>query len=385
MAITAPASPRAYRRDRPVLWHHLDVGLIGIVLAISIVGVLMVFSATRGPATADNPADTSFLYRQGVFVVAGLIVMTIVASIDYRRLRALVPVGYLATVLLLVVTPFVARDIQGARAWIEFGGVRIQPSEFGKVVVILSLAAFFAAVDQVDLRRLLAGLMVVGLPVALVYLQNDLGTVLVYLAITGGMVLVTGVAPRNLAIVFFLLVGLIGVGLASDQLQEYQVARLTSFLSEDVDPDDWQALRAKENVEQAQIAIGNGGMFGQGLFQGSQTRSNLVFGQETDFIFSVVAEELGFVGAATLLTLFALLLARIWRIANLSADRLGMFICVGVFAMLLFHIFESVGMNLGLMPVTGIPLPFVSYGGSSLITMFAAIGLVLSVNMRRFS
>ncbi|NNE75129.1 MAG: rod shape-determining protein RodA, partial [Acidimicrobiales bacterium] len=267
--------------------------------------------------------------------------------------------------------------------WLEFGGIKIQPSEFGKVVVIVGVAAFFAAVERVDLKRLIGGLAIFALPVALIYIQNDLGTILVYAAIAGGMVLVTGVAPRHLAVVFLALVALIGIGLVSDQLQEYQLARLTSFLDEN--PQAGQAAEARWNVEQAQIAIGNGGLTGQGLFQGSQTRTDRVPAQETDFIFSVVAEELGFVGAGTLLALFALLLVRIWRIAHLAGDRFGLFICVGVFSMLLFHIFESVGMNLGLMPVTGIPLPFISYGGSSIVTMFAAVGLVLSVNMRRFS
>ncbi|MDH5236235.1 MAG: FtsW/RodA/SpoVE family cell cycle protein, partial [Acidimicrobiia bacterium] len=213
--------------------------------------------------------------------------------------------------------------------------------------------------------------------------QPDLGTILVYVAVTAGIVLLSGVRPRHLAAVLLGALLLIGAGLASNQLETYQLARFSAFLDET--PEDEAGQNARFNVEQAQIAIGNGGLTGTGLFEGSQTRSELVSEQQTDFIFTVVAEELGFAGSATLLALFALLLMRIWRIAQVAQDMFGALICMGVFSMLLFHVFQSVGMTLGMMPVTGIPLPFVSYGGSSLIAMFVAVGLVLNVNMHRYS
>ncbi|MGI9602601.1 MAG: rod shape-determining protein RodA [Acidimicrobiales bacterium] len=383
MAVATPQRQRDLGRDRPVLWHHLDVGLVGIVLVIAAIGVVVVYSATRGPATDLDPADTSYLVRQLFFVVVGTVAMALTAAFDYRRLRSLVPVLYGGLIVLLIGVLVLAPTINGIRAWYQVGGVQIQPSEFGKVVVIITLAAYFTAVSDIDLRRLLVGLAVAGLPIVLIYRQPDLGTILVYLAITAGIVLLSGVKPRHLAVVLLGVLVLIGAGLASNQLEAYQVARFTAFL--DDSPDDLAGQAARFNVEQAQIAIGNGGLTGTGLFEGSQTRSELVSEQQTDFIFTVVAEELGFAGSATLLVLFALLLLRIWRIAQLAQDPFGSLICIGVFSMLLFHVFQSVGMTLGMMPVTGIPLPFVSYGGSSLLTMFIAIGLVLSVNMRRFS
>ena len=383
MVLTTSDAGRAYRRDRAVLWHHLDLGLISIVVVISTLGALVVYSATRGPATEIQPADTSFLYRQILFIAAGLGVMTFVAAFDFRRLRHMVFALYGGLVLALIGLLVVGPEINGTQAWYQFGGIQIQPSELGKIVMILLLAAWFSVTNEVSLGRLAGGLALVGLPVLLIYRQPDLGTILVYLVITGGIILLSGVRPRHLALVMLGLLLLIGAGLASNQLESYQVGRFTAFLDET--PADQLGQEARFNVEQAQIAIGNGGLTGTGLFEGTQTRSELVSEQQTDFIFTVVAEELGFVGSATLLLLFAMLLARIWRIAQLTSDPFGALICAGVFSMVLFHVFQSVGMTLGMMPVTGIPLPFVSYGGSSMITMFAAIGLVLNVNMRRFS
>ncbi len=390
----APSRSQVYRRDRPVLWQHIDVGVITMVLGITAIGVLMVFSATRGPATELEPANTSFLVRQIVFAVLGFALMGAVAAFDYRKLRALSPVLYggllaaLAPLTFLAVSGaaenlFFAPEVNGIRAWYRLAGAQLQPAEFGKVVVIVALAAFLSSTADIDMRRLLLGLALVAVPVGFIYLQPDLGTILVFIAITGGMVVVSGVRPRHLVVVLVLLGLLVGAGLASNQLKAYQLARFTAFLDES--PEDQLAIGARENVEQAQIAIGNGGLTGTGLFQGTQTRSELVPEQQTDFIFSVVAEELGFIGSASLLLLFGLLLLRIWRIAHLAADTFGLLICAGVFSMLLFHIFQSVGMTLGIMPVTGIPLPFVSYGGSSMLTMFAGLGLVLSVHMHRFS
>ncbi|MDH4168792.1 MAG: rod shape-determining protein RodA [Acidimicrobiia bacterium] len=383
MALTASPRRRDLGRDRQVLWHHLDVGLIGIVLTISLIGVVVVFSATRGPATDLDPVDTSFVSRQVLFLLVAVAAMAVTAAFDYRRLRSLVPVAYGGLIVLLVGVLLVAPTINGIQAWYQVGGVQIQPSEFGKVILIVTLAAYFSAVSDVDIRRLAVGLVIAGVPMLLIYRQPDLGTILVYVAVTAGIVLLSGVRPRHLAAVLLGALLLIGAGLASNQLETYQLARFSAFLDET--PEDEAGQNARFNVEQAQIAIGNGGLTGTGLFEGSQTRSELVSEQQTDFIFTVVAEELGFAGSATLLALFALLLMRIWRIAQVAQDMFGALICMGVFSMLLFHVFQSVGMTLGMMPVTGIPLPFVSYGGSSLIAMFVAVGLVLNVNMHRYS
>jgi len=286
-------------------------------------------------------------------------------------------------VVSLVGVLVLGREINGARAWFELAGIRFQPSEPGKLVAIVALAWILSS-ERLPLRRLAAALASVGLLVALILLQPDLGTVLVYVAVTVALVVVSGVRAR--VIVALALVAATGTFAVfqSDVLADYQKARLTIFLFDEgeVSPD---LAPYAYNAEQAQIAIGNGGLTGQGLFQGTQTRSDLVPEQQTDFIFTVAGEELGFRGAGLLLGLFGLLVFRIWRIAMRARDRFDRLIAVGVMVMFLFQIFQSVGMTMGMMPVTGIPLPLVSYGGSSMITSLVALGLVAGVHRRRFS
>jgi rod shape determining protein RodA len=268
-------------------------------------------------------------------------------------------------------------EVNGARAWFQFAGYQLQPSEFGKLVIIVVLAAWFGSVETVNTQRLVAGLAMVALPTLIILKQPDLGTVLVYGAITAGMTLVAGVKGRHLFILTLLAVTGTVVVLQSDRLASYQVDRLLVFI------DDESNSGARYNLEQAQIAIGNGGLTGKGLFQGTQNNSDLVPEQQTDFIFTVIGEETGFVGSVVVLGLMALLLVRIWRIGQIADDRFGLLLSAGVFSMILFQIFQSVGMAIGIMPITGIPLPLVSYGGSSVLSTFLALGLVQSVHMRR--
>jgi rod shape determining protein RodA len=217
-------------------------------------------------------------------------------------------------------------------------------------------------------------------------LQPDLGTGLVLVAISAGMLLVAGVRGKHLLVLLIMGVVLTTVVLQSSLLKDYQVARLTAFTQQGVSTQGNPELaKAQYNVNQSKIAIGNGGALGQGLFQGPQTRLANVPEQHTDFIFTAVGEQLGFAGSATLLALFCIIAWRIWRTAQVARDSFGTLLCVGVLCLLMFQIFENVGMTMGIMPVTGIPLPFVSYGGSSTIAEFAAIGLVMNVYARRFS
>jgi rod shape determining protein RodA len=268
-------------------------------------------------------------------------------------------------------------EVKGARAWFQVGGNQFQPSELGKVVLILTLAAWLGRTEEPSGQRVVGAVALAGLPVVLIVLQPDLGTVLVYGAIAVGMVLVAGVKGRHLLILsLLLLTGLVGV-LRSEVLEDYQVRRLMVFVDEETD------TAASYNLEQAQVAIGNGGLTGRGLFQGTQNNSELVPEQQTDFIFTVVAEETGFVGSALVLGIVGLLLLRVWRIGRLADDRFGMLVSAGVYTMLLFQVFQSVGMSTGIMPITGIPFPLVSYGGSSAVTTFISLGLVESVHMRR--
>ena len=363
--------------DRPKVLRHVDLVLPVLALVVSLVGVLMVYSATRGPVTEIRPAETFNLGRQARMVAVGLASMGAAAWFGHRRLQRLVPLVYLATLGVLVAVLVVGIEVKGARAWFQVGGNQFQPSELGKVVLILTLAAWLGRTEEPSGQRVLGAVALAGLPVVLIVLQPDLGTVLVYGAIAVGMVLVAGVKGRHLLILsLLLLTGLVGV-LRSEVLEDYQVRRLMVFVDEETD------TAASYNLEQAQVASGNGGLTGRGLVQGTQNNSELVPEQQTDFIFTVVAEETGFVGSALVLGIVGLLLLRVWRIGRLADDRFGMLVSAGVYTMLLFQVFQSVGMSTGIMPITGIPFPLVSYGGSSAVTPFISLGLVQRVHMRR--
>jgi rod shape determining protein RodA len=264
------------------------------------------------------------------------------------------------------------------------GPFQLQPSELAKIVVIVALASVIAHFESdLDLGRLVAILGAVGFPMGLILLQPDLGTALVFVAVTMGMLLVGGAQVRHILAVTAL--GALGVVfvLQSGMLASYQQCRLTSFLGEE--SQDCEDRDAAYNADQAQVATGSGGVLGKGVFNGTQTRLDLVPEQHTDFIFTAVGEELGFVGSGTLLALLGVISWRIWRTAQMARDPLGTLICVGVLSMFVFQVFENIGMTMGIMPVTGIPLPFMSYGGSSTLTEFIAVGLVLNIHMRRFS
>lgn len=373
------------RRNPSAAWRHLDLVLIGCVTAVSLLGALMVYTATRGPTA---PYDNTFALRQLFFVAIGLVLMTALTVVDYRVFRdyAFVVYGGACALLLLVVSP-IGSSSKGSQAWFQMGSFQLQPSEFAKLGLICGLAAVGSQFrSDIDARRLVALLALAVLPLVLIMFQPDLGTALIVVMLTAGVLLVAGAPARYLlGLSLVTVVGVFGI-LRSDVLADYQKLRLTSFLAQDETLSGNQELaRARYNTDQSKTAIGNGGPFGQGIFEGSQTRLANVPEQHTDFIFTAVGEQLGFAGSATLLAMFSILAWRIWRTAQLARDPFGMLVCVGVLCMFMFQIFENVGMTMGIMPVTGIPLPFVSYGGSSTLAYFMAIGLVLNVHMRRFS
>lgn len=384
MAITAPRTARAGagRRDLSAGWRHLDLVLIVTALAIAALGCVMVYSATRTAREAAGLDPTLYLDKQITYVMIGFLAMIVTAAIDYRVVRDFAPVLYGGTILvLLAVKSPLGSTSKGTQAWFDLGPFQLQPSEFAKLVLIVSVAAYLAQHrGDIDVRRFLAVLGIAGLPMGLVYIQPDLGTTLVFVAILFALLLVGGARGRHLvAIVLLGAVGVVAV-MQLGVLKEYQVDRLTAFTNPSSD-----TQRSTYNLNQSKIAIGSGGFTGKGLFKGPQTNLSYVPEQHTDFVFTVVGEELGFVGASLLLVLFGIVVWRTWRTANLAKDLFGTLLCVGVVAMLVFQIFENAGMTMGIMPITGIPLPLVSYGGSSIIATFAAIGLVLNVHMRRFS
>lgn len=375
--VTRPGSDTS-RRDPSAPFRHVDVLLIAATLGLAAMGVLMVFSATKG---AEGPADTSYLLRQGGFVVGGSVLMLAMSLVDYRKLQDWAPFIYGGSIALLVavISPL-GSESKGAQAWFGFGAFQLQPAEFAKLALAVGLGALLAAWEgDIDLRRLAVALVVAGLPMGLILLQPDLGTVLVFVAMAMAMLLVGGVKGRHILVLTVLgVVAVVGV-LTSNTLDQYQRDRLTSFTQLEEG-----SREATYNVQQSIAAVANGGLTGEGLFEGDQTQLDFVPEQQTDFIFTVVAEELGFAGSATVLGLYAIVLWRIWRTAQLARDAFGRLLCVGVLAMFAFQVFESVGMATGIMPVTGIPLPFLSYGGSSALTSFLAVGIVNDVHMRRF-
>ncbi len=380
-------SERGRRRDEslfhpraPAAWKHVDVVLLACAAAVSALGALMILSSTRG--TDPGVYDLSFLRKQVLFIAMGVVGMVLVTLVDYRRLRDFAWLPYTVSMaLLILVVSSLGSEKRGTQAWFQIGAFQLQPAELAKIVAILAVASLLASADlPLRLRTLGLALLLFALPTGLIMLQPDLGTALVFVAIAMGMLLVAGARGRHIVVLTAVgVIGVVGV-LTSDVLEEYQRDRLSTFLDsegEDVQGDGY-------NLDQSKASIASGRVSGKGLFEGTQTRLGFVPEQHTDFIFTAVGEELGFVGSATVLGLLALMCMRIWRTAQIARDRLGTLICVGVLSMLVFQIFQNVGMTMGIMPITGITLPFMSYGGSSVIASWLAVGLVLNVHMRRF-
>jgi rod shape determining protein RodA len=346
-----------------------DPVLIGSAVALAALGVVLVGAATRRHGAM-------FAARQLLWVAAGVGVMTLVAMVDLGAVRRRANTFYLLGLapLVLVLSPL-GSATNGTQAWFSLGPLALQPAEIMKPLLIVALAAHGTrAGGPLDGRRLFGALLLLAVPTGLMLLQPDLGTAMVLVSLAAGVVAVAGARIRHLALLAVLgVVAVVGV-LRAGVLAPYQVERLTGFLNQSADPQG-----ASWNLEQAKIAIGSGGLAGEGLFSGSQTRLAYVPEQHTDFVFTVVGEELGLVGGATVLGLFALLAWRIWRAAWLTTDPFGALCCAGVLAMLVFQVTENIGMTMGITPITGIPLPFLSYGGSSMLGCFAAVGLAANV------
>ena len=356
---------------------HVDFLIPILALTLSGIGLLMIYSATRKPFDLIDTNEILHVQKQAIFLLIGVLGMFAVAAIGHKRLQRLAPLIYLVVIGLLFSVLFLGVEKKGTKGWFEFGIYQFQPSEYCKIGIVVVLAFLLSGSETISRGRLLLTLVAAGLPIVAILAQPDLGTILVYGAITAGMVVAAGIKGRYLFILFLLLLTGVVAVFESETLEDYQVARLLVFVNDD------ESTSASYNLEQAQIAIGNGGITGSGLFEGTQNKSDLVPEQQTDFIFTVIAEETGFLGSVFVLGLIGLLLFRIWRIGRLAEDNFGLLISVGVFCMILFQTFQSVGMSTGIMPITGIPLPLISYGGSSIVSTFLGLGLVESVHMRR--
>ncbi|GAA0944230.1 rod shape-determining protein RodA [Kribbella koreensis] len=373
--------PRADRRS--TLWQVDWVLVIG-VLALSAIGSLLIWSATYNRTALTDGNQHAFLLRHALNFAIGLVLAVLAAVSDHRRLRILAPVLYAASVvgLILVLVPGVGAVINGSRSWIQVPGMSIQPSEFAKLAVIVGMALLIAEKGETNHREartidIAQAIAVAAIPVLLVMLQPDLGTVMVLGSIVFGIVAVSGVPKRWMLGIVTAATVIAVLAIQFNVLKKYQLARFTAFADPASDP---QGIGY--NVNQARIAIGNGGVFGQGLFHGSQTQNGFVPEQHTDFVFTVAGEELGLVGAGAIICLFVLILWRGLRIAVNARDAFGRLIATGVVCWFAFQAFENIGMTLGIMPVTGLPLPFVSYGGSSMLAGLLAVGLLQNIHLR---
>ncbi|MEU7277234.1 rod shape-determining protein RodA [Streptomyces sp. NPDC045431] len=365
---------------------RLDWPLLFSALALSFVGSLLVWSATRNRTELNHGDPYYFLLRHVLNTGIGFALMVGTLWLGHRTLRGAVPVlyGISVVLVLLVLTPLGA-TINGAHAWIVIGGgFSLQPSEFVKITIILGMAMLLAAKvdagDQLypDHRTVAKSLGIAVLPMAIVMLMPDLGSVMVMVVIVLGVLLASGASNRWV-------LGLIGAGAigaalvaALGVLDEYQINRFAAFANPELDP-----AGVGYNTNQARIAIGSGGLYGAGLFNGHQTTGQFVPEQQTDFIFTVAGEELGFIGAGTILALLGVVLWRACRIARETTELYGTIVAAGIIAWFAFQSFENIGMTLGIMPVAGLPLPFVSYGGSSMFAVWVAIGLLQSIRVQR--
>ena len=331
---------------------------------LAVLGVMTVFSAR---------ADWQ---RQIVWVVAGAAIYVAATYFDYRRLRAIAPALYGGMMLMLVAVHLVGHTALGARRWLAVAGFPLEPSELSKLILVIVLAAYLARSNRIGWRSFAGALGLAAAPACLVVTQPDLGTTLVLAAVTFGMLFVGGARPAQLGSI--ITAAVVVLPSLPNLLHGYQRRRLEIFLDPNQDP-----LGAGYNLLQARIAVGSGGMFGRGWLQGMQGQLGFIPERATDFVFATFAEEFGLLGCLVLLTVFGTLLIRVLRSAGLASDRFGELVAGGVFAMILVQVLENVGMNIGLLPIAGIPLPLISYGGSATITTMAGLGLVQSVTVRR--
>ena len=354
----------------PRFLNGVDWILLLTAIFLSAVGVLMIYSAS---IEADG-VDLTFVFRQIVFIVFGVLSYIIITKIDYRILAQISFFLYAAVVGILLLTLFLGENVRGSVRWIDLGLITVQASEIAKPVLILTLAAFFSKYPPENLRNIFVSLFIALLPAGLVFLQPDLGNTVILLGIWATLVFAAGIKLWHI-VILATFTGLV-TPVIWNLLQNYQKQRVTSFLSPEQDP-----LGSGYNIVQSIIAVGSGGLTGRGFGRGTQSQLNFLPEQKTDFIFATTAEELGFLGVSIILGSFILIFYRLSIVFNGVKDNLGSLIALGVASLIIIHIFINVGMNIGIFPVTGITLPFLSFGGSSLLSFMIALGLVNSVSV----
>ena len=365
------------RRERQL---RPDLALVIPYLVLSALGLVMIYTASAPRLEALGVSPSRELEQQAAFVLIGFAAFAIVSMINLSVVRPWVPALYLGSVvtLILVLSPL-GSAVKGAQRWIQLGPVRFQPSEIAKLAVILGLAMLLsAAARPMRWDRVARAVLIVAVPAGLIFLQPDLGTMLTFGFIAGVMIFVAGATWRQMAALIVAgLVATVAVFQAG-VIKTYQITRLTAFLDETSD-----VLNTQYNQYQSQIAIGTGGLFGKGLFNGTQTNLRFVPEQSSDFIFTAVGEQLGFVGSLFVIAMFGIIIWRVLVSAANARDRFSQLASTGVAALIAFHVFVNIGMTIRVMPVTGLPLPFMSSGGTVFVVMSVALGMAHSVWMRR--
>jgi len=374
-----------YRRARKTSFFSGFDPILTLAVAILLVmGTLLVYAATRDWYAANGLDPEYYLKRHVINIAIGLLLAWGTTVIDYRLLRAYTPFIWGAAVLGLafVLIPGVGSEVNGAKAWIPLpGGFQIQPAEIAKISIIVGLSMLLSErrhdSDEPTSKDILRALAVAAIPMGLILLQPDMGTVLIISASVVAILATSGAPTKWIAGLLILAVAGGIVATKAGVISEYQIKRLQSF----VDPNaDTQG--AGYQLRQARITVGSGGLLGTGLFDGPQTNGRFVPEQQTDFIFTVAGEQLGFLGSGFIILLYLIILMRAFGIARRSSDHYGQMVCTGVIAWFAFQTFENIGMTLGLMPMTGVPLPFMSYGGSSMFATLIGFGLLQNVNAR---
>jgi rod shape determining protein RodA len=359
-------------RQKTSVWRYFDFYLAGAVILLSAFGVLMIRSAITG-----SPSYEDYAVRQAVFGTAGVITMFAIASIDYRYLTSLHWYIYAGFIVLLILVLLLGTINNAAQRWIPLGPIEFQPTEFGRSLVPLAFGQFLANRKRYmdEFSNTIITLIYFGIPLSLIFIQPNLGMTILYIIIWFSMMFIAGLPLRHFIILG--VTGLIAILIVFPFLQPYQLNRVTTFLDPQSDPE--QAF----NVDQAVISVGSGGWWGKGYMNGTQSQLGFLRVQHTDFIFSMITEEMGFFfGSAFMIGMMGFILFRILRVATLTPDPAGRYMCAGIAGFLFFQVLVSVGMNVRLLPVTGLTFPFVSYGGSALVSLYICIGVVQSVLMR---
>ena len=373
-----------YRRQKRNLTAGFDPVLTFAVGALLIIGTILVYAATRNWYAAAGEDPQYYLKRHGINVVIGIALAMGMTFIDYRALRAYTPFVWGAGVLglIAVLIPGIGSTINGARAWIVLpGGFSLQPAELAKITIIIGMSMILTersyGQDDVSNRDVIQALAIAAIPVLLIVAQPDMGTILIISAIVVTIIATSGAQARW--VVGLLLLAFIGgfIAVKAGVVSDYQLQRLQSFVNPNADTQG-----TGYQLRQARITVGSGGLFGTGLFDGPQTNGRFVPEQQTDFIFTVAGEQTGFIGSSAILLLLITIMMRGFSIARRTTDPFGRLVAVGVVAWFAFQTFENIGMTLGLMPMTGVPLPFLSYGGSSMFANMIGVGLLQNVHAR---